>query len=59
MTTKLVNKVFSAKSTQYMRLERHKEPYNAAIWTHKRGMWQLESDNRHPQDALRVINKEA
>jgi hypothetical protein len=28
MTPKLANKAFLAKSTQYMRLERHKEPYN-------------------------------
>jgi hypothetical protein len=32
----------SVKSTQYMRLERHKEPYNTALQTRKRGMWQLE-----------------
>ena len=38
MTPKLANKVFSAKSTQIMRLERHKEPYNTEFWTHKQGM---------------------
>jgi hypothetical protein len=38
MTPKLVNKAFSAKSTQYnvMRLERHEEPYDTALWTRKR-----------------------
>ena len=25
-------------SIQIMRLECHKEPYNTALWTHKRGM---------------------
>ncbi len=34
MTAKLVNEVSSAKSTQYIHLERHKEPYNITIWTH-------------------------
>ena len=38
MTPKLVNEAFSAKSTQIMRLERHKEPYNTENWTRKRGM---------------------
>ena len=33
MTPKLENEVFSRKSTQIMSLERHKEPYNIAIWT--------------------------
>ena len=33
--------LFTAKSIQYMRLESHKEPYNTAPWTRKRGMWQL------------------
>ena len=31
-------KVFSKKSTKIMPLERHKEPYNTAFWTRKRGM---------------------
>ena len=31
MTPKLYNKAFSAKSTQYMRLERRKEPYDVAF----------------------------
>ena len=31
-------KGFSAKSTQVMRLEHYKEPYNTAFWTRKRGM---------------------
>ena len=35
---KLANKVFSEKSIQIMRLERYKEPYNTANWTHKLGM---------------------
>jgi hypothetical protein len=33
MTPKLANKASSAKSTQYMRLERHNKPYDIAIWT--------------------------
>jgi hypothetical protein len=37
MTLKLANEVFSAKSTQYVRLECHKEPYDTALWTRKRG----------------------
>jgi hypothetical protein len=36
MTPKLANKASSAKSTQFMRLERHNEPYDIAIWTLKR-----------------------
>ena len=36
---KLVNKALSAKSTQIMHLERHKEPYNSALWTRKRDMY--------------------
>jgi hypothetical protein len=36
MTPKLANKASSAKSTQYMHLERHNEPYDIAIWTLKR-----------------------
>ena len=43
MTPKLANKAFSVKSTQIMHLERHKEPYNTVLETHKRGMWQLAS----------------
>ena len=35
------NETFSAKSTQIMRLERYKEPGNTAVWTRKRGMYQL------------------
>jgi hypothetical protein len=42
MTPKLTNEAFSANFTQYMRLERQKEPYNIALWTRKQGMWQLE-----------------
>jgi hypothetical protein len=42
MTPKLANEAFSAKSTQYIRLERRKEPYNTALLTRKRGKWQLE-----------------
>jgi hypothetical protein len=42
MTPKLANEAFSAKSTQYMRLKRRKEPYNTALSTRKQGMWQLE-----------------
>ena len=38
MTPKLVNEAFSEKSTQIMRLERHKEPHNTENWTRKRGM---------------------
>ena len=37
MTPKLENKAFSVKSTQYMPLERCKEPYKTALWTRKRG----------------------
>jgi hypothetical protein len=36
MTPKLANKASSAKSTQFMHLERHNEPYDIAIWTLKR-----------------------
>ena len=39
MTPKLANKALSEKSTQIMGLERHKEPYNTANWTRKRGMY--------------------
>jgi hypothetical protein len=35
MTPKLANKASSAKSTQYMHLERHNEPYDIACWTLK------------------------
>ena len=35
---KLANKAFSAKFTQIMRLEHHKDPYNAALWTRNQGM---------------------
>ena len=38
MTPKLANEAFSVKSTQIMCLERHKEHYNTATWTRKRGM---------------------
>ena len=38
MTPKLANEAFSAKSTQIIRLERHKEPCNTEKWTRKRGM---------------------
>ena len=38
MTPKLANKAFLAKSTQIMRFERHKEAYNAALWSRKWGM---------------------
>ena len=38
MTPKLANKAISEKSTQIVRLERHKEPYNTENWTHKLGM---------------------
>ena len=31
MTSNQANKVFSERSTQIMRLERHKEPYNTAV----------------------------
>ena len=34
----LENKAFSAKSTQYMALKRHKESYNTEVETRKRGM---------------------
>ena len=37
------NKAFSAKSTQYMRLKRHKESYNTELETRKKSMKQLES----------------
>ena len=33
MLPKLVNKAYSEKSTQIMRLERHKEPYNTTNLT--------------------------
>ena len=36
---KLVNKAFSAKSTQIMHLECHKESYNTALWIRKRGIY--------------------
>jgi hypothetical protein len=35
MTPKFLNKAFLAKSTQYIQLKRHKEPYNSAIETSK------------------------
>ena len=38
MMPKLENIVFSAKSTQYVQLKRHKEPYNTAFETYKRGL---------------------
>ena len=38
MTPKLENKAFSAKSTQYIGLKHHKEPYNTSLNTYKRGM---------------------
>ena len=38
MMPKLAKKAFSAKSTQIMHLERHKEPYNTANWTHQQDM---------------------
>ena len=41
MTPKLVNKAFSEKPTQTMRLERHKEAYNATFWTRKQDKQQL------------------
>ena len=31
---KLANKAFSAKFTQIMHFERHKEPYNTESWTY-------------------------
>ena len=37
MMLKLENKAFSAKSTQYIRLKRLKEPYNTLFETYKRG----------------------
>ena len=38
MSPELENKAFSAKSTQYMALKRHKESYTTEVETHKRGM---------------------
>ena len=38
MSPELENKVFSAKSSQYMHLKRHKESYNIVLETRKRGM---------------------
>ena len=38
MTPKLENKAFSAKSTQYIGLKYHKEPYNTSHNAYKRGM---------------------
>ena len=38
MSPELENKAFSAKSTQYMALKRHKESYNTEVETRKRGM---------------------
>ena len=43
MSPELENKAFSAKSTQYMTLKRHKESYNTELETRKRSMKQLES----------------
>ena len=41
MMLKLENKASSAKFTQIMHLEHHKEPYNTTLETCKQGMWQL------------------
>ena len=38
MTPELSNEVFSAKSTQYIRLDCRKEPYNTSPEMYKRGM---------------------
>jgi hypothetical protein len=38
MTPKLENKALSGKSTQYIQSKRHKESYNTALETCKRGM---------------------
>jgi hypothetical protein len=38
MTPELENKAFSGKSTQYIQSKRHKEPYNTALETSKRGL---------------------
>ena len=46
MTPKLVNKAFSAKSTQITSLEHHKEPYNIAIWTRKRAVISMVTDRQ-------------
>ena len=35
MSPELENKAFSAKSTRYTRLKRHKESYNTVLETHK------------------------
>ena len=37
MTPKLMNKAFSEKSTQFMCLECHKEPYETTLRTRERG----------------------
>ena len=46
MSPELENKAFSAKSTQYMALKRHKESYNTELETHKRSMYQLQLTDR-------------
>jgi hypothetical protein len=38
MKPELLNEVFSAKSTQFIQSKRHKESYNIALETSKRGM---------------------
>jgi hypothetical protein len=38
MMPNVENKAFSGKPTQYIQLKRHKESYNTALETFKRGM---------------------
>jgi hypothetical protein len=55
MTPKLANKAFLAKSTQYMRLERHEEPCNIGsmdsqtMYVAAREITDTQNDYRNPR----------